>query len=93
MRRDTEHPRTNRFFAIFSTILLFLVTIFVAVQAVFGEEMWIVNAGFEGGPGAYLSTHASVWYQTLGTTASIIMQLMSDALLVSQAHPKARVIC
>ena len=84
LRRDSKHPRTNRFFAIFSTVLLFLITIFVAVQAVFGEEMWIVNADFEGGSAAYLETHASVWYQTWGTAASIALQLMSDALLVSR---------
>ena len=91
LRRDTKHPRTNRFFAILSTALLFLITIFVAVQAVFGEEMWIVNANFEGGSAAYLATHASVWYQTMGTTASIVLQLMSDALLVSRVRPGARV--
>jgi len=89
LRPGTKHIRTNRFFMIFSTALLFLITIFVAVQAVFGQEMWIVNAGFEGGSAAYLAAYASVWYQTLGTTASIILQLMSDALLVSRVYPKA----
>jgi len=82
LRADRRHTRTNRFFMIFSTALLFLITIFVAVQAVFGQEMWIVNAGFEGGSAAYLATYASVWYQTMGTTASIILQLLSDALLI-----------
>lgn len=72
---------------IFNTAMLFLITIFVAVQAVFGQEMWIVNAGFEGGPAAYLASHSSVWYETLGTAASIILQLMSDAFLVSQVRP------
>jgi len=82
LRGDRKHARTNRFFAIFSTALLFLITIFVAVQAVFGQEMWIVNAGFEGGSAAYLAMYASVWYQTMGTAASIMLQLMSDALLI-----------
>ncbi|KAI9458752.1 hypothetical protein HD554DRAFT_2001206, partial [Boletus coccyginus] len=82
LRADPKHTRTNHFFAIFSTALLFFITIFVAVQAVFGQEMWIANAGFEGGSAGYLATYASVWYQTMGTTASIILQLMSDALLI-----------
>ena len=89
LRADRKNARTNRFFVIFSTALFFLITIFVAVQAVFGQEMWIVNAGFEGGSAAYLAAYASVWYQTMGTTASIMLQLMSDALLVGRVYPEA----
>ena len=63
--------------------MLILVTIFVVVQSVFGQEMWIVNADYPGGSAAYLATHAAVWYQTMGTTASVMLQLMSDGLLVS----------
>jgi hypothetical protein len=51
--------------------------------------MWIVNAGFEGGSAAYLAMYASVWYQTMGTAASIMLQLMSDALLVGRVYPEA----
>jgi hypothetical protein len=89
LRGDRKHARTNRFFVIFSTALLFLITIFVAVEAVFGQEMWIVNAGFEGGSAAYFAMYASVWYQTMGTAASIMLQLMSDALLVGRVYPEA----
>ena len=84
--RGIKPSRAKRLFAIFNTAILLLVTIFVAVQAVFGQEMWIINAGFEGGSAAYLATHNSVWYRTLGTTASIILQLMSDAFLVRPVH-------
>ena len=89
LRADRKNARTNRFFVILSTAFLFLITIFVAVEAVFGQEMWIVNAGFEGGSAAYLATYASVWYQTMGTTASITLQLMSDAFLVGRMYPPA----
>jgi len=51
-------------------------------QSVLGEEMWIVNANYPGGSAMYLAAYASVWYQTMGTTASIILQLMSDGLLI-----------
>ena len=83
LRGGTKHFLTNRFFLFFNTASLFLITIFVAVQAVFGQEMWIVNASSEGGSAAYLATHTSVWYETLGTAAVIALQLMSDAFLVS----------
>lgn len=80
---SSTHKRSSRFFMCFSTALLILVTIFVSVQSVFGQEMWIVNANFPGGSAAYVATYASVWYQTMGTASSVVLQLMSDGLLVS----------
>lgn len=72
----------DKFLVLFSTVLLLLNTIFVATEAVFGEEMWIVNADYPGGQNAYLVDFASVWYQTFGTAASILLNLLSDAFLV-----------
>ncbi|KAI0040547.1 hypothetical protein FA95DRAFT_864469 [Auriscalpium vulgare] len=80
--RKVTRSRSDKFFMFFSTALLFLITIYVAVQSVFGEEMWIVNADFPGGQEAYLGTFAAVWYQTMGTTASVILNLLSDGLLI-----------
>ena len=82
---NSTHKKSTRFFMSFSTAMLILITIFVIVQSIFGQEMWIVNANYPGGSAAYLATYASVWYQTMGTTASVILQLMSDGLLVSTA--------
>ncbi|KAJ2968231.1 hypothetical protein NUW54_g13280 [Trametes sanguinea] len=62
-----KQARSDKFFLFFSTALLCLNTVFVATEAVFGEEMWIVNANYPGGQDAYLDDFASVWYQTLGT--------------------------
>ncbi|KAF9228295.1 hypothetical protein BS17DRAFT_332029 [Gyrodon lividus] len=81
-RKKDKDTRATRFYMAFSTAAFFLITIFVAVEAVFGQEMWIVNADFPGGSSAYLATYASVWYQTMGTTASVILQLMSDGVLI-----------
>ena len=67
---------------LFSTVLLLLNTVFVATESAFGEEMWVVNANYPGGQDAYLEAFASVWYQTFGTAASIVLNLFSDALLV-----------
>ncbi|KAI0354393.1 hypothetical protein OH77DRAFT_496706 [Trametes cingulata] len=72
----------NRFFLYFSTGMLLMITIYVAVQAVFGEEMWIVNADYPGGSAQYLADNAAIWYQTLGSAASIVLNLMSDGILV-----------
>ena len=75
--------KSNMRFLYFSTGLLCMITIQVAVQAVFGQEMWIVHADYPGGSGQYLADNAAVWYQTLGSAASIVLNLMSDGLLVS----------
>ncbi|KAG2098873.1 hypothetical protein BD769DRAFT_1631252 [Suillus cothurnatus] len=77
-----EHRPSDKFHMIFSTIILFLNTIFVATQLILGQEMWIFNAGYPGGAFAYFVTHVSVWYQTMGSVASLLLQLMTDGLLI-----------
>ncbi|KAF9240375.1 hypothetical protein BU15DRAFT_73969 [Melanogaster broomeanus] len=81
-RRKEKDPKATRFYMIYSTASFFLITIFLVVEAMFGQEMWIINANFPGGSAAYLATYAAVWYQTMGTTASVILQLMSDGVLI-----------
>ncbi|EIW52672.1 uncharacterized protein TRAVEDRAFT_53114 [Trametes versicolor FP-101664 SS1] len=81
-RGGTGGKRSDRLFLSLSTGLLAMITIYVAVQSVFGEEMWIVNADYPGGSGQYLADNAAVWYQTLGSAASIVLNLMSDGLLM-----------
>ncbi|KAI0055119.1 hypothetical protein BV25DRAFT_1816067 [Artomyces pyxidatus] len=66
----------------FSTANLVLVTIYVAVQSFFGEHMWIIDVGYPGGQAGYMQDNAAVWYQTMGTAASIGMNLLSDGLLI-----------
>lgn len=85
LRQNSVRKRGNasdKFFVLFSTVLLVLITVYMSVEAVFGEEMWIVNAGFPGGDAAYMEMYASVWYQTMGTAASVILNLLSDGLMV-----------
>jgi len=80
--RQAEMKNPDRFLMVFSTALLFLITIFVVTESIFGEEMWIVNADYPGGSAAYFEAHASVWYQTMGTGSGVLLQLMSDGLLI-----------
>jgi hypothetical protein len=55
--------------------------------------MWIFNAGYPGGAFAYFVTHVSVWYQTMGSVASLLLQLMTDGLLVSVLSSSSRNGC
>ncbi|KAI0065536.1 hypothetical protein BV25DRAFT_1704758 [Artomyces pyxidatus] len=82
LKHKSRRTRPDIFFMFFSTINLLLITIYVAVESVFGEEMWIVNASFPGGDSAYLQQYAAVWYQTMGTTASVALNLLSDGLMI-----------
>lgn len=87
-----QWTRTDKFYMAFSTALLVLITIYMSTEAVFGQEMWIVHADSPGGSLEFLIENADIWYQTMGTTASVILNLFSDALLVSfflrsQWHP------
>ncbi|KAI0631488.1 hypothetical protein C8Q77DRAFT_1074560 [Trametes polyzona] len=86
LKKKDKSNVDRRFFLYFSTALLLMITIYVAVQAVFGEEMWIVHADYPGGSAQYLADNAAVWYQTLGSAASIVLNLMSDGLLIYRCY-------
>ena len=75
--------KLDTFFIFFSTALLLLITIYIACQSVFGEEMWVVNTDYPGGDAAYSYENESVWYQILATAAFIILNLLCDGLMVS----------
>jgi hypothetical protein len=75
-------PKSKRFFAIYSTILLLLLTVDISVNAVWGELMWINARSTPGGVFGYIATQTSVWYQTMGSTSVVAMIFMGDALLV-----------
>ena len=76
----TKHD--HRIFLFLSTGLLCLITVYLFAQNFFGEEMWIIHAGYAGGSGQYYADHAAVWYQTMGSAASVVLNWMSDAFLV-----------
>ncbi|KAI0631439.1 hypothetical protein C8Q77DRAFT_1015648, partial [Trametes polyzona] len=84
--KDARNARSFRLFLYLSTGLLLMITIYVAVQAIFGQEMWIVHADYPGGSAAYLSDHSAIWYQTLGSVASIVLNLLSDGLLLYRCY-------
>ena len=79
---NQNSPKSKRFFAIYSTILLLLLTVDISVNAVWGELMWINARNAPGGVFAYIVTQTSVWYQTMGSTSVVAMIFMGDALLV-----------
>ncbi|KAF9223132.1 hypothetical protein BS17DRAFT_706499 [Gyrodon lividus] len=77
-----KQKKSDIFYAFFSSIMLFLITVWMVTQAIFGEQMWILGRGYPGGPGEYWATYISNWYMDFGTTAIIVLQLMTDALMI-----------
>lgn len=76
------HQKVDVLYAIFSSVMLLMLTIWVATQAIFGEKMWLEDAGYPGGPDAYWAANNADWYMDFGTTAITVLQLMTDGLMV-----------
>ncbi|PPQ89969.1 hypothetical protein CVT25_009609 [Psilocybe cyanescens] len=78
--------KSRRFFAIYSTLLLLLLTIDISVNAVWGEQMWITFRDGPGGVPGFIATQTSVWYQTLGSTSVVAIIFLGDALLLYRLY-------
>ena len=81
-RRAKHRRRNHTWLFVLNTGLIIMITIYLIAQNFFGQEMWVINEGYPGGSGQYYADHAAVWYQTMGSAASVVLSLMSDAFLV-----------
>ncbi|KAF9233773.1 hypothetical protein BU15DRAFT_53444 [Melanogaster broomeanus] len=84
LRRQRGGPTI--FYAFFSSMMFFLITVWLVTQTLFGGEMWIENQDFPGGPTGYWELHVSDWYKDFGGTAAIVLQLMTDALMINRCR-------
>lgn len=91
--KQLERRPSDKFYMVFSTILVFLITIFVTTRLVSGQEMWINHPGYPGGASAYFIANMSAWYLTMSAVASTLLQLMTDGLLVSVLSSSSRKEC
>ncbi|KAF8549711.1 hypothetical protein OG21DRAFT_1606303 [Imleria badia] len=80
-RRRRCH-KSDLFYATFSTVMLMLITIWVAALAAAGQKMWLLDRNYPGGPMAYHTATSSNLYMDLGRTALMILQQMADALVI-----------
>lgn len=85
-KNTVRSKRAKRLFAVYSTILLLLLTIDISCNAVWGEIMWINGRSHSGGVTGWFIEEASVWYQTLGSTSVVAMIFMGDALLLHRLY-------
>ncbi|KAH0828698.1 hypothetical protein J3R83DRAFT_3084 [Lanmaoa asiatica] len=76
----------NLFYAIFSSMMLFLVTVWVVTQAIFNQKMWLSQSNFPGGPNAYWAENNFAWYMDWGAIAIFTLQLMTEALMIHRCR-------
>ncbi|KAF8971921.1 hypothetical protein BDZ97DRAFT_1650903 [Flammula alnicola] len=81
-KNNHNSAKSRKFFALYSTVLLLLLTVDISVNAVWGELMWINARDQPGGVPGFIVTQTSVWYQTLGSTSVVAMIFLGDALLL-----------
>ncbi|KAF8554521.1 hypothetical protein OG21DRAFT_1578175 [Imleria badia] len=66
------HKKFNLFYALFSSIMMFSVTVWVATSAIFGEKMWLLDSDFPEGPDMHWKKNISDWYMDWAMTAVIL---------------------
>lgn len=78
--RRREPHNFDAFYGAFSTVMVFLATIWVFADVMLGHKMWLLPVGrnYPGGPMAYMEAHPSL----AGTIAIFILQQMTDGLMV-----------
>jgi hypothetical protein len=66
--------------------LLSLTTIELALDALWGQYMWIDHRNYPGGPVMFFQESAGVWYAAIGFGASAMANILGDGLLVRSFH-------
>ena len=78
--------KSNLFYALFSSMMVFSITIWIVTSMIFGQKMWLLDTNFPGGPDAYWEKNISVWYMAWSLSAAILLQLMTDGLMVGHTR-------
>ncbi|KAN0096982.1 hypothetical protein V8E55_001428 [Tylopilus felleus] len=80
-RRAQPH-KSDMFYAIFSTVMLILITIWITSPISFGQKMWLLDRSYPGGPMAYHNAYSSSVYMSFARFSVAIQQQMADGLMV-----------
>ena len=80
--RPSEYRKGQKFFIVYGAILLALVTIQLACDAIWCQFMWIDHRNYPGGPVAFYRVSAGVWYNALAFAADTAGNFLCDGLLV-----------
>ncbi|EMD31944.1 hypothetical protein CERSUDRAFT_162401 [Gelatoporia subvermispora B] len=81
-----QRRKSDKVFVLYSIALLFLLTVDIATNAFWGQQMWITFRDQPGGIPAFIAHEESVWYETWGTAASIALIFLGDGLLIFRCY-------
>ena len=83
-----ERTKADVFYVLFSTVMFLLITVWISMQGISGEKMWVSNAHSSDDPhGLYMRG----WYMDVATIAIVVLQLMTDGLMVRSTMRLRRV--
>jgi hypothetical protein len=85
--RPPEYRKRQKFYIIFGGTLLALVTIDVAMDALWGQYMWIDHRNYPGGPLKFYAASEAAWYSVLHLTSAVLANILGDGLLVRHFSP------
>lgn len=72
----------NVFYQALSSVVLLLVAIWVATGSIYGQEVWLLNRNYPGGPAAYEEANTSDIYIVVAGGGTLILQQMTDRFMV-----------
>jgi hypothetical protein len=80
--RPSGHRKGQKIYVIYGGVLLSLTTIEVALDALWGEYMWIDYRNYPGGPLGFYQASEVAWYTALAFGAGVTANILGDGLLV-----------
>ncbi|KIK82322.1 hypothetical protein PAXRUDRAFT_832269 [Paxillus rubicundulus Ve08.2h10] len=86
LRNGGNRKRSDLFYAFFTTIMFFLISVWVISQVIFSGKTWMQHRDYTGGPGKYWLNHMSDWYNDFGATSVIALQLATSALMIHRCR-------
>jgi hypothetical protein len=80
--RASDYRKGQTFYVVYGGILLALIIIGVAIDAVWGQYVWIDHRNYPGGPLGYFVASKATWFNILGMAVGPAVNILGDGLLV-----------
>jgi len=80
--RPSNYRKRQKFYIVYGAILLALITIQVAFDAMWGTFMWISHRNYPGGPLGFYGASEGTWYNAMTFAANSTGNILANGLLV-----------
>jgi len=84
---SSGYCKGQKFYMIYGGILLALNTFQVALDALWGQFMWIDHRNYPSSPLRYYGASQGVWWNIIGFGASAMVNILGNGLLVHPISP------